>query len=142
MTFKNSNDTMSVEGAMVWSKERPAELSLVNLIPTSDHGTHVTALKSTLTREVNKLLNSDLSGDEIRSGWSFIISVKTLDEPVFKGQSKDTLNMPTINAPLSALLRKVLLSCLKNINLFLKSLKLLSLKCERKRKRWPRLERF
>lgn len=106
MEFSNSNETMSVEGAMVWTKERPVELSLVNLIPTSDHGTHVTALRSTLTREVNKLLGSDLKGDEIRSGWSFIISVKTLDEPVFKGQSKDTLNMPTINAPLSALLRE------------------------------------
>ena len=106
MEFSNSNETMSVEGAMVWTKERPVELSLVNLIPTSDLGTHVTALRSTLTREVNKLLGSDLKGDEIRSGWSFIISVKTLDEPVFKGQSKDTLNMPTINAPLSALLRE------------------------------------
>lgn len=106
ITFSNSNDTLSVDGAMVWTKERPVELSLVNLIPTSDHGTHVTALKTTLTRELNKLLGSDLKGDEIRSGWSFILSVKTLEEPVFKGQSKDTLNMPTINAPLSAMLRE------------------------------------
>ena len=113
MEFSNSNETMSVEGAMVWTKERPVELSLVNLIPTSDHGTHVTALRSTLTREVNKLLGSDLKGDEIRSGWSFIISVKTLDEPVFKGQSKDTLNMPTINAPLSALLRESFLDMMQ-----------------------------
>lgn len=113
MTFKNSDDVMSVEGAMVWSKERPAELSLVNLIPTSDHGTHVTALKATLTREVNKLLNTDLKGEEIRSGWSFVISVKTSDEPVFKGQSKDTLNMPTINAPLSALLRECFVDLLQ-----------------------------
>lgn len=106
MSFKASDDILSVEGAMVWTKERPVELSLVNLIPTSDHGTHVTALKTTLTRELNKMLNSDLKGDEIRSGWSFALSVKTLDEPVFKGQSKDTLNMPTINAPLSAMLRE------------------------------------
>lgn len=113
MTFKNSDDVMSVEGAMVWSKERPAELSLVNLIPTSDHGTHVTALKATLTREVNKLLNTDLKGEEIRSGWSFVISVKTLDEPVFKGQSKDTLTMTTINAPLSALLRECFVDLLQ-----------------------------
>lgn len=132
MTFKNSNDTMSVEGAMVWSKERPAELSLVNLIPTSDHGTHVTALKSTLTREVNKLLGSDLSGDEIRSGWSFIISVKTLDEPVFKGQSKDTLNMPTINAPLSALLRESFVELLKEHKPFFEKLETIVAKMREK----------
>lgn len=113
MKFKASDDTLSVEGAMVWTKERPVELSLVNLIPTSDHGTHVTALKTTLTREINKLLGSDLKGDEIRSGWSFALSVKTLDEPVFKGQSKDTLNMPTINAPLSAMLRESFVDLLK-----------------------------
>lgn len=113
MKFKASDDTLSVEGAMVWTKERPVELSLVNLIPTSDHGTHVTALKTTLTREINKLLGSDLKGDEIRSGWSFVLSVKTLDEPVFKGQSKDTLNMPTINAPLSAMLRESFVDLLK-----------------------------
>lgn len=121
MTFSNSDDVMSVEGAMVWTKESPAELSLVNLIPTSDHGTHVTALKATLTREINKLLGTDLKGNEIRSGWSFIISVKTLDEPVFKGQSKDTLNMPTINAPLSALLRESFVDMLQtNKEFFLK----------------------
>lgn len=113
MKFKASDDTLSVEGAMVWTKERPVELSLVNLIPTSDHGTHVTALKTTLTREINKLLGSDLKGDEIRAGWSFALSVKTLDEPVFKGQSKDTLNMPTINAPLSAMLRESFVDLLK-----------------------------
>lgn len=113
MKFKASDDTLSVEGAMVWTKERPVELSLVNLIPTSDHGTHVTALKTTLTREINKLLGSDLKGDEIRSGWSFALSVKTLDEPVFKGQSKDTLNMPTINAPLSAMLRESFVDLLR-----------------------------
>lgn len=113
MKFKASDDTLSVEGAMVWTKERPVELSLVNLIPTSDHGTHVTALKTTLTREINKLLGTDLKGDEIRSGWSFALSVKTLDEPVFKGQSKDTLNMPTINAPLSAMLRESFVDLLK-----------------------------
>lgn len=113
MKFKASDDTLSVEGAMVWTKERPVELSLVNLIPTSDHGTHVTALKTTLTREINKLLGSDLKGEEIRSGWSFVLSVKTLEEPVFKGQSKDTLNMPTINAPLSAMLRESFVDLLR-----------------------------
>lgn len=113
MSFENSDELMKVEGAMVWTKERPVELSLVNLIPTSDHGTHVTALKTTLTRELNKALGTDLKGDEVRSGWSFVLSVKTLEEPVFKGQSKDTLNMPTINAPLSALLRESLIEVIK-----------------------------
>lgn len=123
MSFKNKTETLEVEGAMVWSSEKPEELSLVNLIPTSDHGTHVTALKTTLTREVNKIIGADFKGEELRSGWSFILSVKTLDEPVFKGQSKDTLNMPTINAPLSALLRESLVDLIKENQKFFEDLK-------------------
>lgn len=106
MEFKIGNDILYAEGAMVWTKGVFLERSYVNLIPTMDGGTHCTALKTVLTRELNKFLGSDLKGTEIRNGLAFIISVKTLQEPVFKGQSKDSLNMPAMNAPLSQLLKQ------------------------------------
>ena len=106
MTFSIGDSLLHVEGALAWTKNTSLEKSYVNLIPTEDGGTHCTALKTVLTREMNKFLNSDLKGTEIRNGFVFILSVKVDDEPVFKGQSKDSLNMPTINAPLSQLLKK------------------------------------
>ena len=106
MTFSIGDSFLHVEGALAWTKNVQLEKSYVNLIPTDDGGTHCTALKTVLTREMNKFLNSDLKGTEIRNGLVFILSVKVDEEPVFKGQSKDSLNMPTINAPLSQLLKK------------------------------------
>ena len=105
MTFSTGDNYLGVEAALAWSKGGGLEQSYLNLIPTKDGGTHVTALKTVLTRELNKFLKSDLKGDEIRRGLVFILSVKTIEDPVFKGQNKDALNMPMINAPLSALLK-------------------------------------
>lgn len=105
MQFKAGDDKLYIEGALAWTKNLSLEKSYVNLIPTADGGTHCTALKTVLTRELNKFLNSDLKGTEIRQGLVFILSIKTLEEPVFKGQSKDSLNMPSINAALSQLLK-------------------------------------
>ena len=105
MSFKAGDDNLYVEAALVWTKTMSLEKSYVNLVPTNDGGTHCTALKTVLTRELNKFLDSDLKGTEIRQGLVFILSIKTLEEPIFKGQSKDSLNMPSINAALSQLLK-------------------------------------
>jgi len=122
MSFKAGDKKLAVEGAFVWSKKTSLEQAYVNLIPTCDGGTHVTALKATLTREINKRFNCDLKGDEIRRGLSFILSVKMIEEPKFKGQSKDALNMPTANAPLSALMREEIVEILEREKKFFEKL--------------------
>jgi len=99
--FKTGDSFLSIEGAMVWTKGRSVESSFVNFIPTSDGGTHISSLKTVLTREFNKIFNSDLKGDELRRGWSYIISVKTSEEPMFKSQQKSALNMPELNSVFS-----------------------------------------
>jgi DNA gyrase subunit B len=104
MNFKVGNDTLYAEGALAWTKNSTKEKSYVNLIPTVDGGTHCTILKTVLTRELNKFLGSDLKGDEIRKGLTFILSIKMLEEPIFRSQEKSALNMPNINASLSQLL--------------------------------------
>lgn len=106
MKFKCGDSYLSVEGAMVWTRTKGLEQSFVNYIPTSEGGTHITSLKTVLTREMNKFLSSDLKGDEIRKGWSYIISVKTNEEPVFKSQQKTALNMPPLNATFSQLYKE------------------------------------
>lgn len=113
INVKASNTDIMVECALVWAKKSSLEQSYVNLIPTNDGGTHVTALKATLTREINKAFDKDFKGEEIRKGLNFILSVKMRYEPEFKGQSKDALNMPSVNAPISALLREELVEAIQ-----------------------------
>ena len=108
MSFKSGNDFLYVEGAMAWAKTKSLEKSYVNLIPTIDGGTHVTTLKTVLTRELNKFVEGDLKGDEIRQNLSFILSIKTLDEPIFRSQEKSALNMPSLTSNLSQLLTPII----------------------------------
>lgn len=108
MSFKAGNDFLYVEGAMAWAKTKSLEKSYVNLIPTIDGGTHVTTLKTVLTRELNKFVEGDLKGDEIRQNLSFILSIKTLDEPIFRSQEKSALNMPSLTSNLSQLLTPII----------------------------------
>jgi len=74
-------------------------LSFANCINTVDGGTHVTGLRSALTRVLNdharksKILKDDepnLTGEDVREGLTAIISVK-LPEPQFEGQTKTKL---------------------------------------------------
>ena len=73
--------------------------SFANCVNTADGGTHLTGLRSALTRSLNdyarknKMLKDDdsnLSGDDVREGLTAIISVK-LSEPQFEGQTKGKL---------------------------------------------------
>ena len=69
-----------------------------NIIHNADGGTHLSGLKSSLTRTVNtyaqsrKLLKnvSNLSGDDIREGLSAVVSIKHPD-PSFNAQTKSKL---------------------------------------------------
>lgn len=97
LQFDCGDSFLHVEVAMAWSKGANVESSFVNFIPTFEGGTHVSALKTVLTRELNKFLDSNLKGTEIRQDWNYIISVKTTEEPTFKGQQKSALNMPELN---------------------------------------------
>ena len=73
--------------------------SFANCVNTIDGGTHLTGLRSALTRTLNdyakknKFLKDDettLSGDDVREGLAAVVSVK-LAEPQFEGQTKGKL---------------------------------------------------
>ncbi len=78
-------------------------LSFANNIHTHDGGTHLSGLKSALTRTFNyyarrhNLLKSGKSplGEDIREGMTAVLSVM-LPEPQFEAQSKNKLNNPGI----------------------------------------------
>jgi DNA gyrase subunit B len=73
--------------------------SFVNNINTHEGGTHLTGLKSALTRTINnhatkgnflKKADFTLSGDDVREGLTAVLSIK-VREPQFEGQTKTKL---------------------------------------------------
>ena len=98
-TFKGSNE--EVDWAVVWLPEE-SELvteSYVNLIPTSQGGTHVNGFRTGLTeaiREFCELRNLlprgvKLAPEDVWSHCSYILSLR-MTEPQFTGQTKDRLS--------------------------------------------------
>ena len=78
--------------------------SYVNNIHTVEGGTHLTALRTALTRVVNQFadqtkltkgLKGSLSGEDIREGLSAVIAVR-IKNPEFQGQTKTKLGNPEV----------------------------------------------
>jgi topoisomerase-4 subunit B len=96
----NGNEE-AVSWAVVWHPERndPVAESYVNLIPTSQGGTHVNGFRAGLLNavrefcEFRKLIprGIKLTADDIWAKCSYILSVK-LSDPQFSGQTKERLS--------------------------------------------------
>jgi len=96
--FKKEMDGIIMEVAIQYNSGYTENISgFVNTINTIEGGTHVSGLKTAMTRVVNDFIkkkgmlkNDSLSGDDVREGISAIISVK-IPEPQFEGQTKTKL---------------------------------------------------
>ena len=94
-----------IEVALMYtSAYKETILTFANNIRTPEGGTHLTGLKSALTRAINKyakaknlIKSSDknFSGDDVREGLTAVISVK-LPNPQFEGQTKAKLGNSNI----------------------------------------------
>ena len=92
----------AVEWGVVWALENPAEIlneSYVNLVPTSQGGTHVNGLRAGLTEAMREFC--DIRGilprgvkvapEDVWENCHFVLSVK-LEDPQFSGQTKERLS--------------------------------------------------
>jgi DNA gyrase subunit B len=92
-----------VEAAFRYTDEREIyEESFANNIYTGEGGTHLTGFRTALTRGLNdyakknnylKESDDNLTGEDIREGFSGVVSVKIKD-PQFEGQTKAKLGNP------------------------------------------------
>ena len=92
-----------VEAAFQYAEEYECfEESFANNIFTGEGGTHLTGFRTALTRTFNdyakkngllKESEDNLSGEDVREGFTGVISVK-IQEPQFEGQTKAKLGNP------------------------------------------------
>jgi DNA gyrase subunit B len=110
--IEQEKDSISVEVAFQWNDSYSESItSYVNNIHTIEGGTHVSGLRSALTRVVNKYaldnnltkgLKESLTGDDIREGLACVISAK-VPEPQFEGQTKTKLGNSEVEGFVSAM---------------------------------------
>ena len=99
ISLSGQKEGTSLELAMEWTDGYVENIhSYANNINTIDGGTHMSGLKSALTRVLNDhgkkedFLKKDeiLSGEDVREGLTCVLSIK-IPEPQFEGQTKTKL---------------------------------------------------
>lgn len=105
INIEGINNEIEVDLAMQFtSGYQENTLSFVNLVRTSDGGSHETGFRSALTRTFNeyarkygllKEKDKNLEGNDVREGLSAIISIKVPEHLLqFEGQTKSKLGTP------------------------------------------------
>jgi DNA gyrase subunit B len=116
MYVETERDGIGIELAMQYNDGyADTVFSFVNNINTHEGGTHLTGLKSALTRTINayaskssaalKKADFSLSGDDVREGLTAVLSVK-VREPQFEGQTKTKLGNSEVEGAVKTLVNE------------------------------------
>ncbi|MGO8803683.1 DNA topoisomerase (ATP-hydrolyzing) subunit B [Candidatus Binatus sp.] len=115
--FKGVREGVDVEVALQWTDAiHEVIFTYANNIHTAEGGTHLSGLKSALTRTINNYAtknnlfkNKDmrLEGDDTREGLAAIVSIK-IAEPQFEGQTKTKLGNSEVEGIVSGLVNEKL----------------------------------
>ncbi len=111
--MRGEKDGIDAEIALQWNDGYAETLySFANNINTHEGGTHLSGLRSALTRTVNSyasrnnlskdLKDATISGDDIREGLTGVISVK-IPRPQFEGQTKTKLGNTEVKGIVEAI---------------------------------------
>lgn len=106
LSFRKETDGITVDIAFQWCEDAYSDtiLGYANSIRTIDGGTHIDAMKASITRTLNSLGKKSkvikekditLSGEHVREGLTCVVSVK-VPNPEFEGQTKTRLGNPEV----------------------------------------------
>ena len=119
--FKKIEDC-EIEIAFQWTKDKSLEYCFTNGLINIEGGSPVTGFKTSLTRNLNKILNTEFTGEIIRTGLNFAISCK-VPNPSFANQTKTKINNPELRGyadqACSEILKTLTNKELENIKQFL-----------------------
>lgn len=117
--FKKEADGTILDVAIQYNQGYQENIfGFVNTINTVEGGTHVSGLKTALTRVINDYArqkgllknngtNETLSGEDVREGLTAIISLK-MPEPQFEGQTKTKLGNSEIKGVVDSIVSRAL----------------------------------
>jgi DNA gyrase subunit B len=115
--FMRSRDDTEIEIALQYNNSYQENiLSYANNIHTAEGGTHVSGLKTALTRAINqyarkanllKEKDRNFIGDDVREGLTAVISVRLL-QPQFEGQTKTKLGNSEIEGLVNSIVGEAL----------------------------------
>ncbi|HCN24584.1 MAG TPA: hypothetical protein DIS65_04360, partial [Candidatus Marinimicrobia bacterium] len=112
-------DQVQVEAALQWTTAFRENIhTFTNNIATREGGTHLSGLKTSLTRTINSVARKrkqlkekdpPLDGNDVREGLTVILSIK-VPEPQFEGQTKTKLG----NSEIKGIVDTIMSECLSD----------------------------
>ena len=112
-------DQVQVEAALQWTTAFRENIhTFTNNIATREGGTHLSGLKTALTRTINNVArkrkqlkekDTPLDGNDVREGLTVILSIK-VPEPQFEGQTKTKLG----NSEIKGIVDTIMSECLSD----------------------------
>ena len=95
--YELKDGNMQIEIALQWTKGAEVYYCFTNGLIHSEGGTSLTGIRTSITRNINKIFNKNFSGEMARTGLVYAVSCK-IPNPSFANQTKTKINNPELRS--------------------------------------------